>query len=301
MSTDPRIEKHSNGSNFTPTIHRDTYPQISPTNSNRSKAPLSVLITGASRGIGLATAHSYARSGCARIAIAARSSLSHIIPAIKTSAREAGYSEPDILELQVDVADQASVSGARAKVEKAWDGKLDVLVSNAGYLELFKPITESDPADWCQSLDVNMKGQYLVIRAFLPLLLASQSKTIIAISSVGAHHLTLGASAYQSARMALCRFVEFIQVEYGAQGILAVAIHPGGVPTELALRLPEQTHHLLTDTPELAADWMSWFVRERRDWMSGRYLSVCWDVDELEHLKEEILEKDLLKIRMAVA
>lgn len=149
-------------------------------------------------------------------------------------------------------------------------------------------------------MTTNIKGTYLVTRAFLPLLLASPTKTVLNISSVGAHRIAPGASAYQTAKLAICRFTEFLVVEYGKGGLIALAVHPGGVKTELAHGMPEWMHAVLIDEPELSADSMVWLASERREWLSGRYVSCTWNVDELEGKKEKVLEGDLLKVRMAV-
>ena len=100
--------------------------------------------------------------------------------------------------------------------------------------------------------------------------------------------------------MAVQRFGEFVNAEYGEQGILAFGIHPGGVATELALRMPEALHAGLQDKPELAGDAMVWLTAERRDWLAGRYVSVNWDAQELLEKREKIEREDLLKVRMDV-
>jgi NAD(P)-dependent dehydrogenase (short-subunit alcohol dehydrogenase family) len=145
-----------------------------------------------------------------------------------------------------------------------------------------------------------MKGTYLSARYFIPLLLKSSTKTIINISSVGAQIIVPGASAYQTSKFALCRFTEFIDKEYYEQGLIAISIHPGGIKTELALNMPSAMHSHLNDTVELAADTMVWLSRERRDWLSGRSITVNWDMEELENKKQEILEGNLLKFRMTI-
>lgn len=78
-------------------------------------------------------------------------------------------------------------------------------------------------------------------RSFLPLLLASTAKTILNISSAGAHIVSYGGSAYQTTKFALLRLSEFTNAEYGAPGgILAYSVHPGGVVTQLAQGLPRE-------------------------------------------------------------
>lgn len=290
--------------NFTPTYRSDTYPFIDPSRFPSSHTGLSVLITGASKGIGRATALALAASGASRIAISARSSLDSLVPELLSAAESAGHPAPQILPLTLDVSSEASVSAAIGTLSSAFAGSLDFLFNNAGYLETFTPLAASDPSEWWhKSYTTNLFGPYLVTRACLPLLLRSTSpigKTIINVSSVGAHRTRPGASAYQSAKFALCRFTEFIQTEYGDQGVLAYAIHPGGVPTELALRMPQNVHGLLVDTVEVASHTVLWLTRERREWLAGRFVSANWDMEEMEKERERIVGGDLLKMRMAV-
>lgn len=112
-------------------------------------------------------------------------------------------------------------------------------------------------------------------RSFLPLVLKSELKTILNLSSTGAHRTAPGASAYQSSKLTVCRFTEFLMVEHGKEGLIAFSAHPGGVPTELANNMPEYMLKVLTDTPELAADTFVALTAERKEWLGGRYVSVA--------------------------
>ncbi|KAL1986906.1 hypothetical protein VTN96DRAFT_5323 [Rasamsonia emersonii] len=285
--------------NFTSTTHHDTYPAIAKSDQ-RGRV---VLITGASRGIGRATAVSFAKAGAAGIAIAARSGLDEVEKEILAAAQEQQQTQPQILKLRLDVTDEASVANAVAQVEQTFH-RLDILVNNAGYLEHWVPVADSDPAEWWKSWEINVKGVYLMTRAFLPLLLRSSNpdgqKTIVNVSSIGAHYARPGASAYQTNKFALLRFTEFLSVEYGSKGLLAFAIHPGGVPTELALGMPEDMHARLLDKPQLAGDSIAWLTQDRKEWLGGRYISVNWDLPELVSKRDEIVEGDKLKMRIVI-
>lgn len=287
------------GFKFTPTIHNDTYDFIS-TKSQNLKGKR-VFLTGASKGIGKETALSFARAGASCIALGARSSLSELVTEVERVAKEAGHAAPKVISIKLDVTDVSSTEQA-AKTVKSEFGGLDFLFNNAGYLEEFKKIGESDPDEWWRTQEVNIKGPYLVARACIPVLLDTKDgdKTIINTSSIGAHVIMPGASSYQVTKLALLRLGEFIQAEYADQNILCYAIHPGGVVTELASRMPESSKHLLSDKPRLAADTVAWLVNEKRDWLAGRYVSVTWDMKELLDKKDEIVKKDLLKVRMAI-
>jgi len=283
---------------FTPTIHTDTYPFIDPTKADLSNR--TVLITGASKGIGRATAISFARAG-ARIIIAARSSLSSVSAEIESAAKSAGRPSPQILSLNLDVSNEASVKAAAEKIKSEF-GSLDILINNAGFLEQNKKIAESDVQDWWRGWEVNIKGTYIVTRAMLPLLLSTPNglKTILNLSSVGAHIQIPGSSGYQIGKLALLRFSEFVMTEYGDQGILCFAVSPGAVMTDMAAGLPKEILPMLLDTPEMAGDSMVWLSGFRRDWLAGRYVSVTWDMEELEGMRAKIEEGDLLKVRIAL-
>ncbi|KAJ7367387.1 hypothetical protein DFH08DRAFT_837371 [Mycena albidolilacea] len=274
----------------------DTYPSIDAAKANLSGK--SMLITGASKGVGRMTAIRYAVAGCPKIAIAARSDLTEVERAVKEAAKGNGHPEPQVLSLSLDVTSEQSVRNAAEAVEKVFGPSLDVLITNAGYLEAWTPLAEGDTKEWWKSWEVNIKGTYLTMRYLLPLVLKSETKTLVTLSSAGGHHTTLGASAYQTTKFATCRLTEFADAEYGDQGLVAISLHPGGVKTELALNMPEWMHHILIDEPELPADILVWLARERREWLAGRFISACWDVDELEKKKGEIAEKDALKFKM---
>jgi NAD(P)-dependent dehydrogenase (short-subunit alcohol dehydrogenase family) len=218
---------------------------------------------------------------------------------IASAAKEAGRPPPKILTLELDVCSQESVEAAATKVRGAFSS-VDILINNAGYLERWSPIHETDPQDWWKTWNVNIFGTYLMCHSFLPMILKSEAKTIVNITSVGAYRLGEGASAYRTSKLAVIRLTEFLMSDYGEQGLIAISAHPGGVSTDLARNMPSQMHAFLVDTPELAGDFFVKFTDERREWLAGRYVSVNWDFDELEQKRQEIEERDLLKLRLAL-
>ncbi|KAL6691573.1 hypothetical protein J3F84DRAFT_385865 [Trichoderma pleuroticola] len=195
---------------------------------------------------------------------------------------------------------EESVRMAAEATDDAFDGSLDILICNAGYLEDWRKLAESQANDWWKSWEVNIKGTYLCHRYFIPLLLKSHTKTIINCSSIGGHLILPGASSYQTSKFAMARLTEFADKEYYQQGLIAINLHPGGVATELARSMPKHLHQLLIDPPELAAHTFVWLVKERRGWLSGRFISVCWDMQELEQKRDEILQKNALKVRIVL-
>ena len=117
-----------------------------------------------------------------------------------------------------------------------------MLVNNAGYLETWYPVVETDPKEWWKTYEVNVRGIYYVSRACLPLLLKGDSKTVVNVTSRGAHMTYNGASGYQVTKLAVVRFTEFLCRDYAGQGLVAYSVHPGGVFTELGSNMPKHTH-----------------------------------------------------------
>ena len=101
-------------------------------------------------------------------------------------------------------------------------------------------------------------------------------------------------------KLAVVRFAEYISSEYKDKGVIAYSVHPGGIPTEMGLKLPDALHSNLIDTLEVAAHTTLWLVKERREWLAGRYIICQWDVDALLAKKQEIVDGDKLKVRMAL-
>lgn len=195
MSQDPKSKLMSNGTDFTRTQHHDTYDKIKPEQFELSGK--AVFITGPSKGVGYAAALSFARAGASYIGLGARSDMSGLEKEIQDAAKKAGRKPPKTLALKLDVTNQESVENAAEEVEGAF-GRLDVLINNAGFLENFAPIADSKIDEYWKVWEINMKGVYLVTRAFLPLLLRGGMKTILNTSSIGAHVLMPGASGYVS-------------------------------------------------------------------------------------------------------
>jgi NAD(P)-dependent dehydrogenase (short-subunit alcohol dehydrogenase family) len=182
-----------------------------------------VAITGASKGIGRATALSFAKAGAGGIVLLARSrsDLSRLEDEL---VREAN--PPQILSLAVDVTDRAAVEKAAATVKSRF-GKVDVLINNAGYLGDWAPIADSDPEDWWKTWEVNVKGVYLVTKFFVPLLLEGALKTVVAVSSIGAIVTTPRLSAYETTKAAMLKLNDYLMAGYGDKGLIAFGIHPG--------------------------------------------------------------------------
>ena len=286
------------------TTRHDRYASVDPRTTLKGSAKGKVVfISGASRGIGQATAIAFAEAGARAVHLTARS----------TDAREetrrrvlAANPETECSISSCDVTDAAQV---RAAVDAcvSLHGALDIADANAGFLGSWVKIAESDPDGWWHSWEVNIRGAYHVARFTLPHLIESAKRHaakgetgghLILLSSVGAQLILPGASDYQTSKHALNRLYEFIQADHGEDGVKCFAIHPGGVATDLGKTMPEEMHDYLTDTPDLAACFIAWLCSGKADWAAGRYLSANWDVDELVARRDSILSDDLLVNRL---
>ncbi|GJE98166.1 SDR family oxidoreductase [Phanerochaete sordida] len=286
------------GAIFIPNNRHETYPAIDPTKANLSGKV--VVVTGASRGIGKAIALAVAQAGTKGLALFARGSLD-AVKAECLAAQRQGH-PLEVLTAQVDVTNEAQVAAAAKQVEATF-GRVDIVVNNAGYLEPYNFIADTVSAEWWRGFEINVQGTYFVTRAFLPLLIKSDGdKTVVNVSSGGAFMFLPRYSAYALSKLAEIRFSEVLVAEYGAQGILSYAVHPGMNDTDMTKQLPPDVQAIVTylDTPEFAANTLLWLIKERRDWLAGRYVDCNWDMEALEAKKQEIVEGDKLKLTLSI-
>ncbi|KZT08732.1 NAD(P)-binding protein [Laetiporus sulphureus 93-53] len=280
---------------FMSTVRHDTYATIDP-----SKADLSgriILITGASKGIGKAAAIAFAQAGVCGLALLARSDLSDAEASCMAAQRRG--TELRVLKLTADTTKVDEIETAVQNVKRTF-GRLDILINNAGAKETADLIGDSDPQAWWKVWEVNILGTYFVSRACLPLLIESDGdKTILNIGSLAALQAGQFNSAYKASKLALSRFTEILVAEYANKGIVSYTVHPGLIPTEMTLDMPDALRKvLLCDTVELAAHSLVWLVQERREWLNGRYVSCNWDMVEMLAKRQEIIEGDKLKFRL---
>ncbi|KZT53707.1 short-chain dehydrogenase/reductase SDR [Calocera cornea HHB12733] len=280
------------------THHHDIYPGIAPSRFAGSLKGKVVFITGASRGIGEATAVAFAQSG-ASLFLASRKRAT--LDGVKDSILKA-VSDTKVGTRVTDVVDHKSVRAAIEACVKEF-GRLDVVVSNAGTMENFGQSTytamaEHDPDGWWQIWEVNVKGSFNVAHYALPELGKTKGYFIF-LSSIGAQRRDHGASSYPTGKHAVNRIAEFAAIE--TPGVKVFAVHPGAVKTELSKAGGPWLAKILIDDVQLPAWTMVRLVQGTDDYLSGRYVSVNWDLDEVhDQWKEAIVEEDALKNRLAL-
>ncbi|KZP00362.1 NAD-P-binding protein [Calocera viscosa TUFC12733] len=276
------------------THHHDVYPGIEPVKFAGSLKDKVVFITGASRGIGQATAIAFAKSG-ASVFLAARKQ--ETLDAVKADILEA-VPIAQVGTYATDVVDHESVKAAVAACIKQF-GKLDVVISNAGTMEDFtQTMAQRDPDVWWRIWEVNIKGSFNVAHYTLPEL-AKTKGYFIFVSSVGGQRRDIGVSSYATGKHAINRLAEFATIE--TPGVKVFSVHPGAVKTELALAGGSFLTEMLIDHVQLPAWTMVRLVQGTDDYLSGRYLSVNWDLDEVnDKWKNAIINEDALKNRLAL-
>jgi NADP-dependent 3-hydroxy acid dehydrogenase YdfG len=185
-----------------------------------------VAITGASSGIGEATALACARSGAA-VALAARRA-----DRIQALAERISGEGGRAIAVPADVGEE---SQAQAFVQRAHDelGRLDVLVNNAGVM-LLGPIENAPTEEWRQMIHVNVFGVLYCTHAAVPLMHAQGSGHIVNISSVAGRFARAGAGVYNLTKFGVGAFSEALRQETVELGVRVTLIEPGAVATELA-------------------------------------------------------------------
>lgn len=189
-----------------------------------------ILITGASRGVGRATAVLLAQHG-ANVALLARgeAELAAAARAVDAAAGRAAS-----LALPADVADEAAVDGAIARAVEHFGG-LDGLILNAG-IGRYGPTESYSLADWRATLDTNLTGPFLCARAALPHLRARGGGAIIAIASGAALRGYANLAAYSASKFGLRGLMQSLAAEFGDANIRCSTICPGSILTDFGPR-----------------------------------------------------------------
>jgi NAD(P)-dependent dehydrogenase (short-subunit alcohol dehydrogenase family) len=189
-------------------------------------------------------------------------------------------------------------------VSRAFDSRLGIVVNNAAHIEPYVPPLETDPDVYWRSYEVNVRGLFNMAHVFLPLQLSSHTSgkelcKMINVASSSALTARPGSASYRSSKLAILRWTETLQLEYGDQGLLAFCVNLGAIKTKITETAPEEVRNRFPDRPDVAGDTIVWLVAERKEWLAGRYVSCTWDMQELVEKKNEIVEDDKLKMRMA--
>lgn len=262
------------------------------------------LVTGGGRGLGRAFAQALAAEGAA-VAVTARSEdqLEETVELIDKAGGRA-------IALPVNVSDERAVKQLVKIIEERL-GSVDLLVNNAGVMGPTGPIWEIDFEEWKRVNEVNFFGSFLCAQAVLPNMIASGSGRIINVSSGAALFPTLYISAYGASKAALTHFTNCLAGEVEEYGISVFAYAPGVVRTKMIdYQMLPGTHVAVRDninrifeegleiSMERAVEMFMFLASGRANSLSGRFISVRDDENELLRRVDEIQRDDLYTLRL---
>lgn len=232
-----------------------------------------VLITGASKGIGASTARIFAKSG-ANVALLARNR-----DAIADLAGEIGEKA---IAIPCDVSRFWEVDAAVNACLKAF-GSLDILIGNAGVIEPISHLATSDPEAWGHAIDINLKGVYNGMRAAMPVMQEAGGGTIITISSGAAHNALEGWSHYCTSKAGAAMLTMCAHQEGAEHGLRVMGLSPGTVATDM--------QHQIKDSGLNPVSRLEWSDHIPPEWPARALLWMCGPQGDT-YLGQEISLRD---------
>lgn len=230
-----------------------------------------VMITGASRGIGAAAARRFAAAG-ANVALVARSS--------DTVAELAGEIGGQAVAIPCDISRYWELEQAVRNALKAF-GSLDVLINNAGVIEPISTLAEAGPEEWGEVIDINLKGVFHGMRAALPVMLAAGGGTILTIGSGAAHGPMEGWSHYCASKAGALMLTRVADKENRDKGIRALSLSPGTVATQMQKEIKASGVNPVSQLdwsdhipPEWVAEALLWMCGSAADGFLGDEVSL---------------------------
>ena len=236
-----------------------------------------VMITGASRGIGAEAARVFANAG-ANVAMLARSQ--------DDIAALAGEIGELAIAIPCNVARYGEMSAAVETTVQVFGG-LDVLINNAGVVDPISYLGDADPEAWGQLLDINVKGVFNGMHAALPAIKARGGGSILTISSGAAHNAIEAWSAYCASKAAVNMMGRSLHLEEAANGIRAIGLSPGTVATEMQRKIKASGINPVSQ--------LDWDVHIPADWPAKCLLWMC-SAEADQYCGEEIsLREDTIR------
>ena len=215
-------------------------------------------VTGAARGLGLATATRFLADGWRVV----------MLDILGDTLQAAGndLQQPDaILTLEADVSDPAAVKAAVQKAQAQF-GRIDALVNNAG-IAIFKPMLEVTLEDWQRVMAVNLTGPFLMAQAVAPIMRDQGGGAIVNITSISGLRASTLRIAYGTSKAGLAHLTKQQAAELGQYGVRVNAVAPGPVDTAMA----KAVH-----TPEIRADYHDHIPLNRYGLESELASAICF-------------------------
>lgn len=285
--------------NFTQKVHQTSYPAISPLRPELSCKDKTIIITGAGSGIGAATALSFAEAGATRIAILGRTESKLLQTKLEVEKKH-----PDV-KVYVAVADVANAEsfGAAAHNIRMELGAWDIFVHNAAVFGDARPLVAADIDEWWSVFEINTKSiaifaKHCLTKCRLP------GATFIYVNSNAAAipaEFLPPCSSYSVSKFASAKLTDHLATEN--PGLRVFTVNPGFIETHMSdmfLAAAKHAGPVPYDDAGLAADFFVWCSSVEAEFLRGKFLYSCWDVEEMQERKEEIAkDKGLLRLTWA--
>jgi len=236
-----------------------------------------VVITGASRGIGEAAARCFAAAG-AHVVLAARN-----VAAVERIATEIQLSSGRATAVQCDVSVAQDVASL-VQAATAETDRLDVWINNAGVIDPISRLADSDVAAWGATIDINLKGVYHGMRFAIPEMVTRGGGTLINLSSGAATSALEGWSHYCATKAAVLSLTRVADKEYRDQGLRILGLSPGTVATEMQKQIKASGINpvsKLDPSAHIAPEWVArallWLTTSQADLYLGADFSLKTD------------------------
>ncbi|MEZ7961747.1 MAG: SDR family NAD(P)-dependent oxidoreductase [Ilumatobacter sp.] len=229
------------------------------------KEQRTALVTGAARGIGLASAQRLRRQGCKVVGVD-----------IDADAMQVVIEHFDTVDT-VDISDGSAVEALRDRL-----GQIDIIVNSAGIVGPNKPTWEISDDEWKQTIDINLGGTFQLLRAFVPAMVERGWGRIVNIASIAGKEGNPNLAAYSASKAAVIGLTKSIGKELATTGVLVNSIAPAVIATEMnALNTPEVLEYMISKIPmsrtgtaaEVAA-LVAWLSSEECSFSTG----ACYDI-----------------------
>lgn len=205
----------------TQTYHRTAYPKIDPSRPELSTKGKNIVITGGGSGLGKHISKAFGKAGTTNLALIGRTER-----ILLETKNEIEKDSPDtkVWTYVADMVDATSIERALATYAHDINGSVDILVANAAYLADLVPIEAADPGQWWKAYEINVKGNFNLVRAFGPV--AAKNAKVVHISTAVAHLAhPVDYSSYQGSKLAGTILFDHVQGEHPDWHV--VNFHPG--------------------------------------------------------------------------
>lgn len=241
----------------TATYRTTTYPFIDPTRPELSTKDKTAIVTGGGRpGIGSAIAESLAKSGVSALGLLGRTKATLL--QTKESIEKLSPNTKVFL-YAVDILDAKDVAAALDSFATSTGAKIDILAANAGYMPYLTSITGANPEDWWRAFEVNIKGNFNLLRAYVPH--AAKDGVVVHTSSSAIHIPYMpGYSSYRGSKAGATKVFEIFAYEMAelGNGVRTIQIHPGLVKTTMSDKFGESVEGFPFDDRKLSRPSSSW-------------------------------------------